>query len=174
MNYNSNHFSETIKIFNGNHQWFTRTVNRGLKLTKEKFILMINSDCVFQSGWLDELFNVMELTDAGLVGSNSIRNDIRYKIIKPGEHITGHCWLYNREKTINVIGYLDESKNSTVHYGSDSDYCYKLTNKHITVVESYFSKVIHIGNHPSTNLIDPNNQRVNELSKADFLAGKLD
>jgi GT2 family glycosyltransferase len=171
----NNFFKEHIYIRNGNHQWFTRTVNRGLKLTKERYIFIINSDCVFQHSWLEEMFNLMEDTSAALVGSDyrAYHNE-RYRQLNKDEYVTGHCWLLDRTKTINSIGLFEEESEHTVHYGSDSDYCYRLHDINYPVILSYKSMVLHDGTHPSAREITSNDNELNERSKQDFLNNKLD
>jgi glycosyltransferase involved in cell wall biosynthesis len=141
-------------------RWFTRASNLGLKLVRTERSVLLNSDCVLDKGWLEELFSVWDTFQAenpqrriGLVGSvMSMEDPRRYEdTVKPG-YVTGHCWLVSISALYEISAargmpgwYLDEIKPMTAHIGSDRDGCWELQQLGFATLTSYKSAVGHKG-----------------------------
>lgn len=170
---NPNKIKKILKIYNDKNLYFTRTVNKGLKATKQEYVFIINSDCILKKGWIEEYFQVMQITNATLLGmhDSSINYKERYTIIKPPNYVTGHCWLI-KTKVFDDIGYLKEDSAATVHYGSDEEYSHRLNAHGYITAYTHHSGVIHDNyKHPSARTISQNDDELNSLTKNIFENG---
>jgi len=141
-------------------RWFTRASNLGLRMVRTERSVLLNSDCVLDAGWLEELFAVWDECQAqqpqrriGLVGSTlSGEEPRRYaEIMKPG-YVTGHCWLMSINAAFEASArrgqpgiYLDETKPGTAHIRSDVEFCWDLNILGFATIASFKSAVGHKG-----------------------------
>jgi ADP-heptose:LPS heptosyltransferase len=133
-----------VLLTNSNHEWFTRTSNRGLRFASSEFVVLLNSDTEVSDGWLDELIRIIKkYPKAVLVGSDhNPEIEFDYKKTEYPDYVTGHCWLL-RKKLLVKLRYLDSSTSEGMHYNSDRWFCYKANNLNYDTLVSYKSHVIH-------------------------------
>jgi GT2 family glycosyltransferase len=150
----------TVMIRTSKQRWFTRASNLGLKLVRTERSILLNSDCVVDSGWLDELFAVWDECQQqnpqrriGLVGSTqSAEEPRRYaEYINPA-YVTGHCWLCSVTALFEISAargmpgwYLDETKPGTAHIRSDVEACWELNKLGYATIASFKAAVGHKG-----------------------------
>jgi GT2 family glycosyltransferase len=140
-------------------------LNRGMKIAKGEYILLIDDDVMVTGGWLNSLIRCAELdTKIGIVGPKMISRDGRVThtggFIQPFQGYTslrvGHliddvkedravqyvcmaCMLIKR-KVIEEIGYLDEELQMNFE---DPDICLRAWEKGWVVMYTPKSVVIH-------------------------------
>jgi len=136
----------SFKIFQTDKQkWFTRASNIGLRASIADRVILINTDTEVGIGWLEELQNVMDETDALLVGSlYHPESPTRYAEQIEPNYVTGHCWLLKKE-AFTIVGYLDEVHPDAIHINSDRYYSYSVNRAGHKPVYSYHSIVHHHG-----------------------------
>lgn len=138
-------------------RWFTRTVNLGLRLVRTQRVVIMNSDCVVDRGWLEELYDVWADAEklgmrVGLVGSVlSGEEPRRWVESKEPGYVTAHCWLCSMGALYNISArrgqpgiFLDETQNSTIHIRSDVIGCYEMNRAGYATIQSHKSAVGHI------------------------------
>lgn len=112
----------------GPRRGFTKTVNDGIRQTKNEDICLLNDDVSeFPSGWLIILYQALYSNPKyGIAGPSGASATAPANTGKPGMHgvqVVGQlpfwCVLIRRE-LIDAIGLLDED---FIHYGSDNWYC---------------------------------------------------
>jgi len=112
----------------GPKRGFTKTVNDGIRQTKDEDICLLNDDVIgFSSGWLATLHQVLHSNPKyGIIGPSGKSSTPPTNTGKPGmqgiqivDRLPFWCVLIHR-KLIDTIGLLNEDFK---HYGSDYDYC---------------------------------------------------
>ena len=94
---------------------FIRSCNRGAKLAKGEFLVLLNNDTEVLEGWLDALIGTFaDFPAAGLVGSKLLYPDGRL------QEAGGLIW--NDASGWN-FGRLDDSRKPEYNYVRDADYC---------------------------------------------------
>lgn len=150
--------SIALYIRTGQQKWFTRASNIGLRLVRTRRAVLLNSDCVVDEGWLDELYSVWSDAEAnglrvGMVGSVLSDEEPRRwgQYIEPG-YVTGHCLLLSipilseiADKRGNSGWYLDEVHREAAHINSDRYLSYELNQAGYATVASFKSAVGHHG-----------------------------
>jgi glycosyltransferase involved in cell wall biosynthesis len=149
-----------LYIRTAQQKWFTRASNIGLRLVRTQRCILLNSDCIVDEGWLDELYSVWD--DAatkmcgrriGLVGSHLSAEEPRrwFEAVEPG-YVTGHCLLLSipilseiAERRGNPGWYLDELHQDAVHINSDRYLSYELNRAGYATITSLKSAVGHHG-----------------------------
>lgn len=143
------------------HQsWFTRASNIGLRLVRTQRCVLLNSDCVLDAGWLEELYAVWDEAEKvfvgkrlGLVGSHLSAEEPRRwgEYFKPG-YVTGHCLLLSMPVLHEVSSrrgqpgwYLDEVHQEAAHINSDRYLSYELNDLGYVTVASFKAAVGHHG-----------------------------
>ena len=150
---------DSLVISTGKQKWFTRAVNLGLRLVRTDRVVILNSDTIPRSGWLEELMGVWQdaseriYKDVGLVGSFYSGDETRrYAETVEPLYVTGHCWLasvnaMNRAAfTRGTPGWvLDETDPGQIHINSDKILCYEMNRIGLATFVSFKSHVDHIG-----------------------------
>lgn len=143
------------------HQvWFTRASNLGLRIVRTQRAVLMNSDCVVDEGWLDELYAVWADAESkiigrkiGLVGSHLSAEEPRRwaESFEPG-YVTGHALLLSisilseiADRRGNSGWYLDEVHREAVHINSDRFLSYEMNRAGYATVASFKSAVGHHG-----------------------------
>lgn len=150
----------SLLVRTGQQKWFTRASNLGLRLVRTERCVLLNSDCVVDDGWLEELYSVWD--DAatkivgrkvGLVGSHLSAEEPRRwgEYIEPG-YVTGHCFLLSipiiaeiAERRGQAGWYLDEMHREAIHINSDRYLSYELNRAGYATVASFKAAVGHHG-----------------------------
>lgn len=150
--------SSALYVRAGSQRWFTRASNLGLRLVRTSRVMLLNSDCVVNDGWLEELYAVWADAEAkglrvGLVGSTYSEGESRRwaESLEPN-YVTGHAVLYSME-ALNDISvrrgmggwYLDEVNQSAIHINSDRFACYEMNRAGWRTVASMKAAVGHHG-----------------------------
>lgn len=149
-------------ITNEENLGFVKNSNKGLSLTKEKYILLLNSDCLLSKNAIPKLVNHMEKdSQIGLISplSNNSANTslpmyegfgftqmnelLERKFL--GENfdactITGNCLMISR-KCIDKVGLLDEVYG--MGYGEETDYQFKAMEAGFTAKLAIDTYVFH-------------------------------
>lgn len=154
----ANRFNSAIFIRTHFQHWFTRAVNLGLRMIRTPYCITLNSDCVVDNNWLEELYAVKNEVEAsvgrvGLVGSVFSEPEQRRYMLSVGEdYVTGHCWLLSMAaitEASNQRGqpgiYLDETRADAIHIRSDVFISRQLVSLGWTCVKSFKSAVGHHG-----------------------------
>jgi glycosyltransferase involved in cell wall biosynthesis len=151
---------ESLYVRTAQKKWFTRASNIGLRLVRTQRCILLNSDCVLDSGWLDELYSVWSDAEAtligrrlGLVGSHlSVEEQRRWGDYSEPGYVTGHCLLLSipvlwevSEKRGNPGWYLDEIHREAAHINSDRFLSYELNRMGYATVASFKAAVGHHG-----------------------------
>ena len=141
-------------------KWFTRASNIGLRLSRTPNVVLLNSDCVLNEGWLEELYGCGEefLRDnpkdkLGIVGAVLwLESPVRYKAVYEPEYVTGHALMFNRnamEELATRRGtpgwWLNELERSQIHINSDRIVCYDLNRIGYKTIISYHCPIGHHG-----------------------------
>jgi GT2 family glycosyltransferase len=160
-------FSKKFKNFklvlNINNQGFVGTNNKGLRLSRGEYKLLLNSDTLVKKDSIQSLVDFAEITnDAGVVGSKLInadgslqescyefptfRNVINYKKFAPSvseavavDSVVGASFLIT-PKAYKLIGGLNPKYKS---YFEDLDYCREVYRKGMKVYYLPSSVVMH-------------------------------
>lgn len=139
--------------------WFTKAVNKGLRMVRTPRAVVLNCDTVVDQNWLEELYDVWREVEeqtfkqVGLVGS--VLNphvNMRWRYTIPPHYVTGHCWLVSMEAIARAAEqrgmpgwYLDELNPANAHIRSDVELCHRLNGMNYLTVESFRSAVGHHG-----------------------------
>jgi len=150
----------SLYIRTAQQKWFTRASNLGLRMVRTQRCVLLNSDCVVDEGWLEELYDVWTEAEkllcgrrVGLVGSHlSAEEPRRYcEMVEPG-YVTGHCLLLSMPVLYEVSErrgqpgwYLDELHQEAAHINSDRYLSYELNRLGYVTVASFKSAVGHHG-----------------------------
>lgn len=149
-----------LYIRTGQQKWFTRASNIGLRMVRTQRCVLLNSDCVVDEGWLDELYDVWADAESkvigrkiGLVGSHLSAEEPRRwaESFEPG-YVTGHCLLLSipllaeiAERRGNSGWYFDEVHREALHINSDRFLSYELNRVGYATVASFKAAVGHHG-----------------------------
>jgi glycosyltransferase involved in cell wall biosynthesis len=149
---------ESVFIRTGSQRWFTRASNLGLREVRTQRAVLLNSDCVVDEGWLEELYAVWEEAEklgarVGLVGSTlSAEEPRRWAEYKEPGYVTGHAWLCSipimsemSERRGMSGWYLSEVDNGQIHIASDRMFCWELNRVGYATIASFKSAVGHHG-----------------------------
>jgi glycosyltransferase involved in cell wall biosynthesis len=153
------HFQpQALYVRTGKQSWFTRASNTGLRLVRTSMAVLLNSDCVVDCGWLDELYNVWAEAAAsglnvGMVGSVlSGEEQRRWAEYKEPGYVTGHCLLLSMDLISQIAvkrgtpgWYLDETRQDMIHINSDRFLSYDLNRMGYATVAAFKSAVGHYG-----------------------------
>lgn len=139
-------------------KWFSRACNLGFRLVRTDRCILLNSDCIVNEGWIEELAGVwsdLENTGhkVGLVGAyGDPGNAVRYVTTSKPNYVTGHCWFCNMhafsEVAIqrNTHGYFfNERDPMQVHINSDRIFCHELNELGYTTASAFKVPVGHEG-----------------------------
>lgn len=139
-------------VTNPQNLGFTRTVNLGMKLHRDRDVLLLNSDTIVYDGWLDHIVaaagdlvaSVNPLTNqrgshiscypllSGVASRELEVDDATLNRLagemNAGKHAevhttVGFC-MFIRRACLSDVGYFD-SVNFPVAYGEESDFCYR-------------------------------------------------
>jgi hypothetical protein len=148
----------SILIRTAKQRWFTRAVNLGLRMARTPRVVILNSDCVVDIGWLEELQGVWEEVEGqgakvGLVGSTMSEEELRrWEVTTGADYVTAHCIMCSMHALTEVSVkrgtpgiYLDETKQPNIHIRSDVGLSWDLNALGYTTVRSFKSKVGHHG-----------------------------
>lgn len=132
-------------ILNDKNLGFAAANNRGLSARKAPYYVLLNSDTVVDSGWLDSLVGFLEgHPEIGMAGpiSNSVGNEQKIEIEAAGEagimeagrqwaracrddffytRMLGFFCVVLRREVLEQVGLLDE--NFGIGFFEDDDYC---------------------------------------------------
>ena len=149
-----------LYVRTGQQKWFTRSSNIGLRLARTQKCILLNSDCVVDSGWLEELYSVWDEASQvvapkplGLVGGHLSAEETRRwaEYLEPG-YVTGHCLLLSipnlavvAERRGNPGWYLDEMHREAIHINSDRFLSYELNRGGYATVASFKAAIGHHG-----------------------------
>jgi len=94
---------------------FLRSINRGARLARGRYLHLLNNDTQVQPGWLDALVAVCrEEPDAGLVGS---------KLIYPSGHLQEAGAALKRDGSVELIGLNAHPANPAFNQRRRVDHC---------------------------------------------------
>ncbi|MDE1971215.1 MAG: glycosyltransferase family 2 protein [Patescibacteria group bacterium] len=161
--YKSLRSRKTILANRSQRGWFTRAANTALKLAlaeTEKWLVILNSDCVVDPGSLEEMFSLWgELEQQGktigLMGCEGPqpRSHARYaEKVEPG-YVTGHFYLFKKEFFIKE-GFRFPQEDGEVsgftaqglfHIASDRALSYWMNRRGFSTIASYWAGVGHHG-----------------------------
>lgn len=139
-------------------KWFTRASNIGLRLVRTSRVVLLNSDCIVDANWLQELYDVWDDASAqslnvGMVGSVLSGEEPRRwaQYSEPG-YVTGHCLLLDMALLSEIANkrgtpgwYLDETRHDMLHINSDRFLSYDLNRMGYATVAAFKSAVGHFG-----------------------------
>ncbi|SRR6266566_5748841 len=149
-----------IYIRNNSQRWFTRASNTGLRLVETPRAVLLNSDVVLNSGWLEELQDVWADFESkfpprkvGLVGDwGNPHIPFRYQETQEPNYVTGHLWLISMQALQEVSvargdpgRYLNELRPDTIHISSDRIGCYEMNKAGYATVAAYKTPCGHHG-----------------------------
>lgn len=152
-------YSSSLLIRTHVQNWFTKAVNKGLRMVRTPRAIVLNCDTVVDDGWLQEMYDVWQEAETqtgkpvGLVGSN-LNPDVvlRWRYTIPPHYVTGHCWLLSMDviaAASNQRGmpgwYLDETNPANAHIRSDVELSHRLNGMGYLTIESFKSAVGHLG-----------------------------
>lgn len=127
--------SGAVLQVNQSQQWFTRTVNRGLRLCENDWVALLNSDLELSARWLEGLYKAaLGQERVGVVGCCQVspeggglhsgfvqgRPNTNVGEVTEVDWVTAAAWLL-RCSLLREVGYLDEGHK---HFESDRHYCY--------------------------------------------------
>lgn len=110
---------EWCNIKNEVNQGYTKTVNVGLKKSKQCRIVVINDDVIIRAGDLDKFYDM----EYGIYSPKTTDEGVGDKF--------GSIWGLTR-KTLEDLGYMDETLR---HFFSDSAYYDRAKRKNIPIVK---------------------------------------
>lgn len=139
-------------LTNPENRGFTRSVNRGMQLHPERDVVLLNSDTLVSSDWIDRLQlaafsepmvgTANPLTNASHIGPYPFRipvGDVAFEISDEeldglaaeanrgryvAVHLTVGFCMYIRRAVLDAVGYFDYQL-FPIGYGEDSDFCYR-------------------------------------------------
>lgn len=147
-----------LYIRTASQNWFTRASNLGLRMVRTNRCILLNSDCVVDVNWLQELYDVWAEAEAsglkvGMVGSVlSEPEQRRWADFREPGYVTGHCLLLNMSLISEVANrrgtpgwYLDETRHDMLHINSDRFMSYDLNRMGYATIAAFKSAVGHYG-----------------------------
>jgi hypothetical protein len=128
-------------------------------MVKTPWAVLLNSDTIPRSGWLQELYDVRDLAakDTGqkvaFVGSDLARgHPVRWENVRNPAYVTGHCWLLNMEAAFDASArrgtpgwYFNELSQEEIHIASDRLLGWYFESLGYATVRSYWAEVDHSG-----------------------------
>jgi len=182
-------FKEVVLIKNRENLGFAKAANQGIKKSKGKFVLLLNSDIIVKENSLNLLFNfIKDRDDLGVLGGRLLNKDDSVQgscyylptlwraIIKYGsffkyapqgqepiqvEAVTGAVFLIPR-KIIKKIGLLDERY---FIYFEELDYCRRVKKAGFKVFYLPTAEFIHFHGASGKNIPQKTHQWLIESSK---------
>lgn len=150
-----------LYIRTGSQRWWTRASNLGLRMARTERSILINSDCVVNDGWLEEMYDVWDDAAAqglnvGLVGSQmAMTESRRWVSTREPNYVTGHCLLLK----ISILQQASDERGCSgwyfperpgvddrcAHIFSDNEICYQLNRMGYAPVVSFKAPVGHHG-----------------------------
>lgn len=159
----TNQFPQVKLIRNNINSGYAKACNQGIKISKGKYILLLNPDTVILNNALEKLISFADKTpSAGIFGPKLINKDGSLQLscrifpkvffksymlkienaIANVDWLVGACLLIRRE-VINDVGYIDED---FFMYGEDMDFCYRAKKRGWNCLFYPLSEVLHVGN----------------------------
>ena len=155
--------TDNLYLRTNRQRWFTRASNLGLMLVRSPRAVLLNSDCVFGDGWLDELYAVWDEATAqghrvALVGSVLAQSETRrWSAFVRGkqdssDYVTGHCLLLEMNVMRELAAargtpgiYFNELDQQQIHIASERWACWDLQARGWSTIASFHSAVGHKG-----------------------------
>jgi len=149
-------FSKVKLIKNRENKGFAAANNIGIKNSKGKYLLLLNSDTLVLPDSLEEMVKFMDRTpEAGVVGSKLLNPDgglqsfgrgrklkqSREREIKEVTWVEGSC-LMVRQEVVNEVGLMDEN---FFFYSEDMDWCRRIRLARWKIFVLPQAKIIHYG-----------------------------
>lgn len=141
-------------------KWYTRAFNRGLRLVRTPWVVLLNADTELGSGWLDELYAVHDEfiernpgRRVGIVGSVLSGEEPRRwaESVQP-DYVTAHCWLAQMSALYDISAmrgqpgwYLNELRQDCIHIRSDVHGSWECNQAGWATIKSFKSAVGHHG-----------------------------
>lgn len=143
---------------------FAGGVNSGIEVARGQYFVLLNQDCVVQSGWLTAIVETLSINpDCGIAGCTILNadgtlNHTGAMIHRPDaygvhltdssdgqphrvEYVTGAAMAIRRE-TWDAIGQFDEGYYPA--YYEESDFCYRARRKNIETLYIPAARVTHL------------------------------
>src|SRR3989344_2055715 len=147
------HLYDVSVIQNKINLGFAKAVNVGIKASRGKYILLLNSDTKVQKGAIDELYHFAKITpDAGVVGAKLLNTDgstqescFRFPTL----------WRTVKQYWLGQQGLLDERY---FMFFEDLDYCRKIRKAGLKVYYLPTAHVFHFHGASGKKLADRANQ----------------
>jgi GT2 family glycosyltransferase len=160
-------FPETIIKKLSYNTGFAVAVNRGIKMSKAKYVVLMNNDTVADKNWLKALVDKMENSEYGFAASKMLFYDKRTHINTAGDEITKYGWAkqfgfgekdgvrFGKDKEIfsasggaviirrelfDKVGYFDERFFA---YLEDVDWCFRAQTMGYKGVFVHNSRIYH-------------------------------
>lgn len=149
-------FPKVELIKNKENMGFASANNIGIRKSKGKYLLLLNSDTLVLPGSLEEMVEFMDRTpEAGAVGCKLLNPDgslqsfgrgrslkqSRNSEIKQVTWVEGSC-LMVRQTVVNEVGLMDEN---FFFYSEDMDWCRRIRLAHWKIFVLPQAKIIHYG-----------------------------
>ncbi len=144
-------FPHVKLIRNKKNAGFSAGNNQGFKLSRGKYVYVLNNDTEVLKGWLVNIVKVME-NDERIAAAGSLQispdklgdaESIMENKIEEVETAGGAAMIL-RKKAIDKIGMFDDKHFSPI-YGEENDWCYRARNRGYRIVLVKNSGIIHIG-----------------------------
>lgn len=152
-------YPQIIVLVNETNSGYVKSVNRGMKASNGKYILLLNNDIeLICDDWLKKLVHVVEDDDTvGIVAPKFLLPDGTVQQareqLEEVNAVLGACMLINR-KLIEKIGYFDE--HFSPGYFEEGDYCHRAWCAGFKVMSNPNSIVVH--HHNKTFGTKPKNE----------------
>lgn len=151
--------TQSYLIHTPKQKWFTRAYNRGMRLIRTPWAVLLNADTELGNGWLDELYAVRDdfvkqtNRKVGIVGSVfSAPERRRYVETRKPDYVTAHCWLVSMDAMFDISNrrgqpgwYLNELQQRCIHTWSDVEGSHECNAAGWATIKSFKSHVHHIG-----------------------------
>ncbi len=149
-------FPKVKLIKNRENKGFAAANNIGIKKSKGKYLLLLNSDTLVSPDSLEEMVKFMDRTpEAGVVGGKLLNPDgslqsfgrgrslkqPREREIKEVTWVEGSCLMVRRE-VVNEVGLMDEN---FFFYSEDMDWCRRIRLARWKIFVLPQAKIIHYG-----------------------------
>lgn len=150
------HFPRLKLIKNRENKGFASANNVGIKESKGKYLLLLNSDTLVLPGSLEKMVRFMDRTpEAGAVGCKLFNPDGSLQSLGRGRNLKQHgnseakevtwvegsCLMVRRE-VVNKVGLMDEN---FFFYSEDMDWCRRIRLAHWKIFVLPQAKIIHYG-----------------------------
>jgi GT2 family glycosyltransferase len=103
-----------VYLRNGTTQGFVRSVNRGARAARGRFLLLLNNDTQVQPGWLDELVAAFDEPGIGIAGS---------KLIYPSGHLQEAGAVLRADGSVELVGLNDDPRRPEYDVSREVDHC---------------------------------------------------